>query len=143
MGSAEQSWPEVVEPAAKAFLASGDTQQAIKLISKRLDESFSATSVDLYASIESVPAKDRLQKLEQLLLKVGPDPSIHKALGRVCLSLGLWGKAEDHLVRSHREMPSVDSLLLLAEVYEKTDRSEKAFVVYREAAQLSHKSREG
>jgi HemY protein len=138
MSSAEQAWPEVVEPAAQAFLSAGDAPQAIKLIAKRLDDSFSSSSVELYASIEAIPAKERLQKLEQMLKKVGPDPAIHKALGRVCLSLELWGKAEDNLVRSHRALPTVEALLLLAEVYEKTDRTDKAFAVYREAAQLSH-----
>jgi HemY protein len=142
MSSAEQSWPEIVEPAAQAFASAGDTQQAIKLITKRLDESFSSASVELYASLEAIPAKERLQKLEQMLIKNGPDPAIHKALGRVCLSLELWGKAEDHLVRSHRAQPTVEALLLLAEVFEKTDRTEKAFTVYREAAQLSFKGRE-
>jgi HemY protein len=142
MSSAEQSWPEVVEPAARAFALSGDTQQAIKLITKRLDESFSSTSVELYASLEAIPAKERLQKLEQMLKKEGPDPAIHKALGRVCLSLELWGKAEDNLVRSHRALPTVEVLLLLAEVYEKTERLDKAQTVYREAAQLSFKSRD-
>jgi HemY protein len=142
MSSAEQSWPEVVEPAAQAFASAGDTQQAVKLITKRLDESFSATSVELYASLEAIPAKERLQKLEHMLAKIGPDPAIHKALGRVCLSLELWGKAEDNLVRSHRAQSTVEVLLLLAEVYEKTDRTEQAFAVYREAAQLSFKGRE-
>jgi HemY protein len=141
MSSAEQSWPEVVEPAAKAFADSGDMPQAIKLITQRLDESFSASSVELYASLSEIPAKERLQKLEQMLKKNGPDPAIHKALGRVCLSLELWGKAEDHLARSQREQPSVDGLLLLAELYEKTDRADKAFTVYREAAQLSYSER--
>jgi HemY protein len=131
-----------VEPAAQAFALAGDTQQAIKLITKRLDESFSATSVELYASLDAIPAKERLQKLEQMLTKIGPDPAIHKALGRVCLSLELWGKAEDNLVRSHRAQATVEVLLLLAEVYEKTERTEKAFTVYREAAQLSFKGRE-
>lgn len=139
MSSAEQSWPEVVEPAAQAFAAAGDTQQAVKLITKRLDESFSATSVELYASLQAIPAKERLQKLEQMLTNIGPDPSIHKALGKVCLSLELWGKAEDNLMRSHRSQPTVEVLLLLAEVFEKTDRTEKAFTLYREAAQLSFK----
>jgi HemY protein len=141
MSSAEQSWPEVVEPAAKAFADAGDMPQAIKLISQRLDESFSSTSVELYASLSAIPAKERLQKLEQMLKKNGPDPAIHKALGRVCLSLDLWGKAEDHLQRSQRELPTVECLLLLAEVYEKTDRPDKAFTVYREAAQLSYSGR--
>ncbi len=137
MSSAEQSWPEVVEPAALAFAQAGDAAMATKLIAKRLDENFSANAVELYSELEVIPAKERLQRLERLMEKVGPEPVILKALGRVCLALKLWGKAEDCLKRSVKDQPSVDSLLLLADVYEQTDRLPQASDIYRQAAKLS------
>jgi HemY protein len=137
MSSAEQRWPEVVEPASIAFAKAGGTSQAIKLISSRLDDSFSGAAAELYGSLEAIPAKERLQRLEKLVISVGPDAVLLRALGKVCLSMQLWGKAEDSLKQSASESPSVDTLLLLAEVYEKTDRQGLAFEVYRQAAKLS------
>jgi HemY protein len=137
MSRAEQSWPEVVDPAAQAFARAGDAQHAVKLISSRLDAEFSGTAAELYSSMDAIPAKERLQKLEALVTKIGPDPALMKALGRVCLSLQLWGKAEDCLVRSAKDLPNVDTLLMLADVYESTDRQAQAFEVYRRAAKLS------
>ena len=65
MSAAEQRWPEVVEAAALAFSKAGDNNQAVKLISARLDGEFSGPAADLYASLVAIPAKERLLKLER------------------------------------------------------------------------------
>jgi HemY protein len=137
MSAAEHSWPEIIDPAAQAFARAGELSFATKLVSNRLDASYSGAAAELYASFEGIPGKDRLQRLEAMLSKIGPDPALLKALGRVCLSLQLWGKAEDYLKRSAKELPSVDTFLMLADLFEKTDREPLAFEVYRQAAKLS------
>lgn len=137
MSAAEQRWPEVVEAASLAFSKAGDHSQAVKLITSRLDGEFSGPAADLYASLVAIPAKERLVKLEALLARIGPDFSLLRALGRVCFELQLWGKAQDYLQRSLASQPTVDAYLVLAEVYQATDRVDLANDAYRAAAKFN------
>lgn len=84
-----------------------------------------------------MPARDRLERIEGWRNRYGDEPGLLLALGRVCSSEKLWGKAEDYLRRASRAQPSVAARAALASLYEATGRTDEAAVEYREAARLA------
>ena len=87
-----------------------------------------------YAQLDTVPARERLRRVEAWRNRYGDDPALLKALGRLCATEGLWGKAEEFLVLAGRRAPDRETRLLLAQLYERLGRSEEAHEHYRLAA---------
>ena len=91
----------------------------------------------LYASLDRVPARERIQRAEQWRQAHGDDPDLLLALGRMCMTEALWGKAEEYLDRCLmvRETPAAH--VALGELCEALDRQDAAAAHFRSAARLS------
>ena len=105
---------EIIDAAAHALAESGEDARAARLA--------------------GVPARERLAKAEKWRETHGDDPALLVALGELCMSEGLWGKAEEFLVRADALAPTRRSQRLLGELYERVERPAEAFRYYKLAA---------
>lgn len=130
----ERALPECAEAAALAFSASGHQDAARRLIEETMRSDVSPNLLAIYADLSEVPARERIQQVEQWRGIHGDDPALFLALGRLCSTEGLWGKAEEYLARSLSAAPGVQAHLAMAALAEKLDRPELAAKHFRLAA---------
>lgn len=135
--SEERAVPEIAARVAASLSAAGAHDEARKIVEQVLDNGFSDEAVLLYARLSNVPMRDRLDRLEAWRKRYGDEEAVLRALGLVCSSERLWGKAEEYLQLAVRRAPSVQARLALGELYESLERSSEAAVQYREAARLA------
>lgn len=135
--AAERELPEAVEAAAAALAAGGEHEPARRLIESAMAVEFSPMLLPVYASLDRVPARERIQRAEQWRTRYGDDPDLTLALGRMCIAGALWGKAEEYLDRSLSVRPGVAAHLARAELAEALDRQEDAAAHWRSAARLA------
>jgi HemY protein len=129
--------PEIAGILCKTLIDSGREQTAARLIEKVLASRFDAALVLLWPRLHSLAARDRLARCESWLQRWGDEPELLTAMGRVCASEGLWGKAESFLLRADRIRPEPQLKVLLACVYQSMGRDQEASGRYREAALLA------
>ena len=134
---AERALPEVVEAAASAFAQSGEQDQARRILEAALDVELSARLLALYASLDGVSTRERLQQAERWRNQHGDDPELSLALGRLCMAESLWGKAEEFLTLSLAGAESGAAHLALAELCERLDRPADAARHFRASARLA------
>lgn len=134
--TAERELPETAEAAAVALTRAGDQAQARKLIEAALDREFSPGLLHAYVQLDEIPARERIERAEAWAERYGQDGGLDLALGRLCTSAALWGKAEEFLQRSLARGESVAGHLALAELREAIGNREEAAHHYRSAALL-------
>jgi HemY protein len=132
----ERELPETVEAAASALVRAGDQIHARKLIESAMDDQFSALLLAVYTSLDEIPARERIERAERWLARHGDDGALSLALGRLCMSASLWGKAEEFLRRSMLRSETVAVHLAMAELHEALERPQDAASHYRAAALL-------
>ena len=136
-GRADLQVPGVSEAAAEAFAAAGDHSSAARIAESVLSRRLSRRLLVLYARLDALPARDRLRVAEGWLSKYQDDEGsamILAVLGRLCMSEGLWGKAEEFLRQANDKSPSPFTRLALAEMYDHIGRGEEASGLYRSLA---------
>ena len=132
----ERDLPEVLEAASLAFAQAGDIGFGRRLLESALTRDFAPRLLHAYAALPDVPARERLQQVERWRDAHGDDPDITLALGRLCITESLWGKAADYLGRSLAARESVAVHLALAELAEQVEQPQEAARHYRSAARL-------
>lgn len=132
----ERELHETVEAAAGAMSASGQDDQAARLIETAMDAEPSPVLLRIYAGLAGVPARERMQRVEQWRVRHGDDPDLFLALGRLCVAERIWGKAEEYLRRSLSARPSREAHLALAELGDAIDRGDLSAEHYRAAARM-------
>jgi HemY protein len=82
-------------------------------------------------------AAQRLSQCEKWLVKHPDDPALHMALGRLCASQSLWGKARTHLVRSLEIEPTAAGYDALGQLLERQGELEPAMACFRNALRMT------
>jgi HemY protein len=119
---------------ARAFAGCGLQDEARRIAEQALDAGMDDELVGVFGRLDSIPVRDRLDRLEGWRTRHGDAPGVLTALGEVCASEKLWGKAEDYLQQALRREPSVRAHLALGELYERLGPSAEAGAQYRDAA---------
>lgn len=136
-GRADLKVPGVSEAAAQAYAAVGDHSNAARIVESVLSQRMSRRLLVLYTRLDALPARDRLRVAESWLEKYRDDEGaamILAVLGRLCMSEGLWGKAEEFLREANEKSPSPFTRLALAEMYDHIGRADEASGMYRSLA---------
>ena len=136
----ERAVPEIAAATAAALADAGATDDARRIVEQGLDTAFSEPLVGTYARLggDAMPSlRDRLERLEGWRRRYGDEPSLLLALGRVCASEKLWGKAEEYLTLVLRRQPTVAVHAALGDLYDALGRTDEAATQYREAARLA------
>lgn len=130
----EREIPESVEAAALAFVASGQDEHAGRLIETAMEAEVSPILLRAYAGLSGVPPRDRIQQAERWRVLHGDDPDLFLALGRLCVSERIWGKAEEYLARSLSTRPTRAAHIAMAELGEAVGRPDLSAEHFRAAA---------
>jgi len=81
-------------------------------------------------------ASERLKHCEKWLKQYPEDPGLHLALGRLCASEEIWGKAREHLIKSLELHPSSGGYDSLGQLLERQGELEMAMACFRNALRL-------
>ncbi|HQU90210.1 MAG TPA: heme biosynthesis protein HemY, partial [Denitromonas sp.] len=141
--SDEQQDRRLVEKAAPLLVANGQGATVRKMLEKLLDEQWESELARLYGYCGENDAVACLNRGEKWLKSHPNDGGLLYALGRLCLSAQLWGKAQSYLEASVSAAPTVDAHLALAQLSEQFERPEEAQSHFRRAAQLTGAAQAG
>jgi HemY protein len=125
----------MVERAVPYLAAAGQGAVARKSLERLLDAEWDSALARLYAYCGEDDAVGCLARGEGWLREHPKDAGLLHALGRLCLSAQLWGKAQSYLEASLNLSPTVETHLALAGLFERLDRAPEAQAHYRAAAQ--------
>lgn len=124
-------------PTVVALGKARDAEEARRVAVGFLDEAYDEGVLEAYASLEALPARQRLEQLERWRLRHGEQPKLLEMLGRICASERLWGKAETYLLGALLAGDSVSARVALAQYYEAVSRPQDGALQYQYAARLA------
>ncbi|MSQ66738.1 MAG: hypothetical protein EXR83_00890 [Gammaproteobacteria bacterium] len=108
--------PAVAAAYARALLDGHAAALAEEILRKALAAQWDGRLVALYGELQGAPAKGALARAERWLVDHRDDPVLLLALGRLCATEQLWGKARAYLEESLALRPVAAGYRLLAEV---------------------------
>jgi len=107
--------PAIVAVYARALLKAGSQAGAEEVLRKALSTQWHARLIALYGELDGNEVRGALTRAERRLEQHQEDPALLLALGRLCLSQQLWGKARAYLETLSRLAPSPLVWRLLAD----------------------------
>ncbi len=131
---ADRQVDEIAEAAARAFAVVGRPEQAARIVEQVIDQHMAQPLLSLYATLDAVPARERLRQAEAWRVRYGDSAPLLMTLGQLCMAEELWGKAEEFLLLAERAGPGGPVQLLLAQLLERLGRTGEAHARYRLAA---------
>lgn len=128
----------LVEKAVPLLVASGEGAIARRTIEELLDQEWEPALAAVYADCcADDQATAGIARAEGWLRKYPKDDGLLLTLGRLCLQVQLWGKAQSYLEASLAIRKNVAAHLALARLAERLERPADAQKHYRAAAELS------
>lgn len=137
IGRSRRHDPEVVACYARALSASGQVDEAYKLVLGALRHRWDAALVDVYGDLRPQDGLRQLKNAEDWLGEHGNDASLLMTLGRLSLHNGLWGKARSYLDQLLAVSPSPEAYRLLAEAQEQLGDRDAALRCHRQGLLLA------
>lgn len=131
----ERVQPRVAAAAARAFMSAGQPDEAQRAVEESLAQGWDAGLAMLYGRIEGGDARSRLERAERWLPAQPRDADLLLTLGLLCLRASLWGKAQNYLEASLSISEAPATRMALAELAERTGRSDEATRQVRRAAE--------
>ena len=124
--------------AARALVALGGDAEAGILIETALarEDGWQSELAAIYGRLAHEGMLSRIAKAEGWLSAHPDDAVLLLALGRMCLSQRLWGKAQSYLEASLSVQPTHEAHLALAGLCEQLEKPDEASRHYRESARL-------
>ena len=121
----------LVLTAVELMIEAGAHDEAAKIVEMNLTKQWSSTLVRLLGNcLTSSPTK-QLQQAEYWLMNHPSDADLLEALGKLCIRLKLWGKAESYYEASLSIAPSATRHLALAGLLEQKGQHTAANQHYR------------
>lgn len=125
--------PYAVLRYAKALIAAGDSQDAVKLISNTLNkQEWDNKLVEVYGTCEHKNLNQAITEAEKWLANHDSNPHLLLALARLHARNKLWGKARSLYESSLNLAPNAQGYLELAQLLEDTDDLENSQTCYRQ-----------
>ncbi len=129
--------PDVVEHYAKQLIAVDASGEAEKTLRHYLNKNWQESTIILYSEMEVAADNKQLEMAEDWLKDHQHNAWLLLALGRICISLSLWGKARTYLEASIAINPMPENYLKLARLLEDhMDESFAAQEFYRKGLHL-------
>jgi HemY protein len=130
--------PRVADAGARAFSRLGDAEAAHTCLQESIEQEWSGelAALDLALS-EDQESAQALQRGESWLRSHPTDTMLLLALGRLCRSRGLWGKARNYLEAAIAIHPQACSHRMLAELLESLGDAAAALPHLKAAANLA------
>ena len=137
-----QTNPDLVLRYIELRGADSKQQKAVEqMIVKSVNRQWDASLVDYYGRMQMEDTTSQLNTAESWLTDYGSSDVLLLALGRICIRLKLWGKAQNYLEASVGIKPSAENCLELANLYKRKElgETEKACRYYQQGLTLSLK----
>jgi|SRR5262245_60289087 len=143
--SRDQVHPRVAAAAARHATQLGKAEMAREILERALAAEWSPQLVELYAELpaameeraRNAEAHERIERGETWLLERARDAQLLATLGRLCVQVGLWGKARSFFEASMSFEESRTVHLELARLAERLGEPSDAQQHYRRAAELA------
>jgi HemY protein len=126
----------VAAAVARMMIRLGGGKIAHDILRDAIEREWNADAVVLYGECLGTDARDQLQQAERWLQSHPRDGGLLLTLGRLCVHLELWGKAQSYLEASLAQQPTRAVHVALARLAERLERSDDAQRHYRSAADL-------
>ncbi len=107
------------------------------LLRAAIKHQWNTAFVYLYGKIKTDQPQQQLDFAESLLKQHGQSPVLLLTLGRLCLTLALWGKAQAYFEASMGIAPMPETCKELGELMEHLGDTEKASAYFRQGLLLS------
>ena len=141
LGRAVKRIPEVVRAFADRAIELGGPELTEGVLRSTLKREWNSALLIPYGDPGAEDTATRLKQCEKWLRQYPDDPMLHLALGRLCASEELWGKAREHLVRSLELEPSIGGYDSLGQLLERMGELETAMACFRNALRMSQGKR--
>ena len=143
--SRDQVHPRVAAAAARHATQLGKAEMAREILERALAAEWSPQLVELYAELpagmeeqaRNTEARERIERGETWLLERARDAQLLATLGRLCVQVGLWGKARSFFEASMSFEESRAVHLELARLAERLGQPSDAQQHYRRGAELA------
>jgi HemY protein len=113
-----QTLPDVIEHYAKQLIFVDAAGEAEKILRQYLNKYWHESTIILYAELDVMVDNKQLEMVESWLNDHQQNPHLLLALGKMCTSLSLWGKAKSYLEASLAVNPMPQNFLRLARLLE-------------------------
>lgn len=137
IGRARRHVPENLVRYARALAASGQGDEAYKLVLGALRSRWDEALVGVYGELRPQDGLRHLKNAEEWLGEHGNDPALLLTLGRLSLHNGLWGKARSYLEQLLAISPTPEAYRLLAEAQEQLGDRDAALRCHRQGLLLA------
>lgn len=132
---AEANEARVAAAAARRLAEAGDCDAARRVLETAIEANWDGALVERYGRCDGEDVVQRIQWAERMLTAHPQDATLLLALGRLCASRQLWGKAQSYLEASLSVEPSAAAHLELATLLERLGKTQEAMRHYRLSAQ--------
>jgi len=122
--------------AACTMLESNAPDQAAEVIGMSLTKGWDTKLAGLVGDCVTSQPMKQLEQAEFWLLKHEGDANLLLSLGKMCVRLSLWGKAQSYFEASISVSPSAAAHIALAKLLESRGETEAAFRHYRSSTQF-------
>lgn len=113
--------PQVIEVHARVLLALGAHAAVEELLRAALRQRWELRLVTVYGELQAPAVSAALRQAEHWAREKPDEPVLMLALGRLCLTEKLWGKARQYLEAALAKAPTALGHRLLAEAFDHLD----------------------
>ncbi len=126
----------LAQAGAHSFNAIGNGDQAYEIVAMSLTKQWDTELAGMIGDCASSKPTEQLQQAEHWLLSHEGDANLLLSLGKMCIRLSLWGKAQSYLEASISVRPTATAHLMLAKMLESRGETNDAFKHYRLSVQF-------
>ena len=122
---------------AKQLIQVNEYERAELLLRSSIKQHWSVELVVLYGLVKSANPQQQLDFAESLLKQHPSNPYLLLTLGRLCLKIELWGKAQSYFEASLGNKPQTDTYKELGLLMEQLGEPDKASELFRQGLMLT------
>lgn len=127
---------KIAAMAASNFMKFQQCDVAQQILTDSLNQLWDSELVMLFGDCQNVKGVGQIEQAEKWLKLHSDDAGLLLALGKLCLSRELWGKAQNYLDASNSLAPSSAAYTALAKLAEKLNKDDDASKYYKRAMEL-------
>jgi len=128
--------PKIAAIAASTFMKYQECNTAQQILTDSLNTHWDSELVTLFGDCQIVKGVGQIEQAEKWLKIHSDDAGLLLTLGKLCLSHGLWGKAQNYLDASNSLTPNSASYTALGKLAETLGKSEEAAKYFKRAMEL-------
>ena len=127
----------IIEAYVEASIRLERTADCEGILRKAIKKEWHDSLVRLYGLVEANKLNRQLQFAEKLIESHKNSAILHLSLGRLCIKLGLWGKARSYLQESIALQATAESCQAMAFLLEEQGEKEEAAIYFRRGLGLA------